>query len=89
MKKYQEIPEIEEYIQAQELMMLADLARFGINEGNFQIELCKEELKTITDMDEQEEILLQVKDIQQHINTCKETLKFFKTELKSLVYIFN
>jgi Mg2+ and Co2+ transporter CorA len=89
MKKYQEIPEIEEYIQAQELMMLADLARFGISEGNFQIELCKDELKEITNMDEREEILLQVKDIQQHIDTCQNSLKFFKTELKSLVYIFN
>jgi len=89
MKKYQDIPEITEYIQAQELMMLADLARFGISEGKFQLELCKEELKTIPDMDEREEILLQAKDIQHHIDTCNETLKFFKTELKSLVHIFN
>ena len=89
MTKYQEIPEIEEYIQAQELMMLVDLARFGISEGNFQIELCKDELKEIKNIDEQEEILLQVKDIQHHIDTCQDSLKFFRVELKSLVHIFN
>jgi hypothetical protein len=89
MKSYQEIPEVVEYLQAQQLLELSKLAEFGITEGEHQIELCKEELKTAINLTEQEEILLQVKNIQQHIDVCHQTLNFFTSEFRSLVYLFN
>lgn len=89
MKRYQDIPEVVEYMQLNELLELANLAKYGIREGNSQIELCKEELKTAICDVERENILLQIKDIQQHIYVCQETLRFFTHELKSLVYLLN
>jgi peroxiredoxin family protein len=88
MPKIHYSPELQEYIQLKELQDLALLAKSGIDEGNYKIQLCKDYLKE-SNIANREELLGTIQKLQQHVYVCQSTLEFFQHEIQSLSYLLN
>jgi peroxiredoxin family protein len=88
MTKLYLFPELQEYIQLKELQDLATLAKSGIDEGIYKIQLCKEYLKK-SNIANREELLETIQKLQQHVYVCQSTLEFFQHEIRSLSYLLN
>jgi peroxiredoxin family protein len=88
MSKTHYFPELQEYVQLKELQDLAVMAKSGIEEGNYRIQLCKDYLKE-SNIANREELLDTIQKLQQHVYVCQSTLGFFQHEIQSLSYLLN